>query len=502
MPSGRVRPAVLTILAAALLLLANGVPASAADPTPPPCKTAAEFDPANFPNPPKIDNQWNPLAPGMQFVMAGEAKEGKGLLPHRVVSTVTDLIKVVNDVPAVVILETHINQGVLVKSELAFQAQDNAGNLWNLGEFPAEFDDKGNFERAPDTWISGLSNAEPGNLMLGNPQLGTPEYLQGWSPDIEFLNCAKVYKMQQKTCVPAGCYDNVLITEERSPLAQESGRMRKYYAPGVGNVRVDAVGDPKDETLVLAEVSQLSPDDLEKVRQEALKLEKTANEVNALYRQTSPTVLTTEPPAEPTGPESPQPTQNKPSIESPTSRQQTENRYVEPSAENQVILGRWPVSGPGGPPPTLDFGAVPEGHRKRMSIRLVNRSIDEDYRIESVSVTTTEPREGSDFWLASNGCVEILKPGDSCVVEVIFEPGGHGTKSGSVTIVTIEGTTDIVLRRHLTGTGAGSADPSQSSEPSDTESTDEKGESADPSESAEPRETTEPSGPSPEATAE
>ena len=246
MPSGRVRPAVLTILVASLLLLATAVPASGADPTPPPCKTAAEFDPANFPNPPKIDNQWNPLAPGMQFVMAGEANGGKGLLPHRVVSTVTDLIKVVNGVPAVVVLETDINQGVLVKSELAFQAQDNAGNLWNLGEFPAEFDDKGNFERAPDTWISGLSDAEPGTLMLGNPQLGTPEYLQGWSPDIDFLNCAKVYKMQQKTCVPAGCYDNVLITEERSPLEPESGHQRKYYAPGVGNLRVGAVGDPEE----------------------------------------------------------------------------------------------------------------------------------------------------------------------------------------------------------------------------------------------------------------
>ena len=146
MPSGRVRPAVLTMLIASLLLLANAVPASGADPKPPPCKTAAEFDPANFPNSPKIDNQWNPLAPGMQFVLAGEANRGKGLLPHRVVSTVTDLIKVVNGVPAVVILETDINPGVLVKSELAFQAQDNAGNLWNLGEFPAEFDDNGELQ--------------------------------------------------------------------------------------------------------------------------------------------------------------------------------------------------------------------------------------------------------------------------------------------------------------------------------------------------------------------
>ena len=311
MPSGPVRPAVLTILVVSLLLLANAVPASGADPKPPPCKTAAEFDPANFPNPPKIDNQWNPLAPGMQFVMAGEANGGKELLPHRVVSTVTDLIKVVNGVPAVVILETDINQGVLVKSELAFQAQDNAGNLWNLGEFPAEFDDKGKFERAPDTWISGLSAAEPGNLMLGNPKLGTPEYLQGWSPDIDFLNCAMVYKMQQKTCVPVDCYDDVLITEERSPHEPEGGHQRKYYAPGVGNVRVDAVGDPEDETLVLTEVSQLSPEDLATVGQEALELEKTAYEVSAVYSQTSPI----EPLSEPTEPESAQPPDKKPSIE-------------------------------------------------------------------------------------------------------------------------------------------------------------------------------------------
>jgi hypothetical protein len=314
MPTGWVRPAVLTILIACPLLFANSVSAWGVDPKSPPCKTAAEFDPASFPNSPKIDNQWNPLAPGMQFVLAGEANQGEGLLPHRVVSTVTDLTKVVNGVPAVVILKTDINAGVLEKSELAFQAQDNAGNLWKLGEFPAQFDDNGEFKEAPDTWISGLSQAEAGNLMLANPELGTPEYLQGWSPDIDLLGCAKVYKMQQKTCVPVACYDNVLITEERSPLEPESPHQRKYYAPGLGNVRVDAVGD-SEETLVLAEVSQLSPEDSAKARQEALALEKTAYEVSAVYRQTSPSVLTTDPSVEPTEPESTGPLQKKPSIE-------------------------------------------------------------------------------------------------------------------------------------------------------------------------------------------
>jgi hypothetical protein len=286
----RIRRAILSILAAVLLLFANSVAASADEPKAPPCNTAAQFDPANFPNPPKIDNSWNPLAPGTQFVFSGEANRGSGLLPHRVETTVTDLTKMINGVRVVVILEKDVNEGELQEAELAFQAQDNAGNLWNLGEYPEEYED-GKFTGAPDTWLSGLAGAQAGNLMLGDPQLGTPEYLQGWSPDIEFLDCAKISKMQQRTCAPVGCYDNVMVIDERSPLEPESGHQLKYYAPGVGTVRVGFIDDPEGEKLVLVKVNQLSQEDLAKVRQEALKLEKNAYKVSKLYRETSPIEL-------------------------------------------------------------------------------------------------------------------------------------------------------------------------------------------------------------------
>ena len=287
MPSDRVRPAILVILMTFLLFFANSVAASADDAEPPPCSTAAQFDPANFPNPPKIDNQWDPRTPGTQFILSGEADGGGGLLPHQVVSTVTDLTKMINGVRVVVILEEDINEGEVQESELAFHAQDNAGNLWSLGEYVEGYED-GEFSGAPDTWISGLDKAVPGNIMLADPQLGTPEYLQGWSPDIEFLDCAMVYKMQEQTCVPLGCYENVMITDERNSLEAERGHQRKYYAPGVGNVRVGFVDDPEGETLVLVGVNQLSPDELARARQDALKLEKHAYRISDLYRQTSP----------------------------------------------------------------------------------------------------------------------------------------------------------------------------------------------------------------------
>jgi hypothetical protein len=297
MPSKRIRPAVLIVLFASLLALANSVTAYGDDPEKPPCNPVTQFNPYNFSDPTKIDNKWNPLIPGSQLTLNGQADRGGGLLPHEVVTTVTDLTKVVNGVRAVVVLEKDINEGTLEEAELNFQAQDNDGNIWNLGEYPEEYEN-GKFHGAPDVWISGLNDAQPGNSMVGNAQLGSPEYLQGWSPEIEFLDCAKVFKMQQKACVPAGCYDDVMITDERSPLEPESGHQRKYYAPGVGNVQVGAVGDPEEETLVLSKVSQLTPEQLAKARQEASKLEKNAYKVNPIYRKTQPVT----PPAVVAGP--------------------------------------------------------------------------------------------------------------------------------------------------------------------------------------------------------
>jgi len=287
MPGKGVRPAILIVLFASLLTFANSLAAYGDDPETPPCNTAAPFSAFSFNDPTKINNNWSPLIPGTQFTLNGQADRGGGLLPHEVVTTVTDLTKVIDGVRTVVILEKDLNEGILQEAELNFQAQDSAGNIWNMGEYPEEYEN-GKFDGAPDVWIAGLDDAHPGNSMIGNAQLGTPEYLQGWSPEIEFLDCAKVFMMQQHTCVPAGCYNDVMITDERSPLEPESGHQRKFYAPGVGNVQVGAIDDPEGETLVLTKISELNPEELTKAREEALKLEKNAYKVNSVYRKTQP----------------------------------------------------------------------------------------------------------------------------------------------------------------------------------------------------------------------
>ena len=287
---GRSRP--LAIASVGLLGLWAGCIDQSAGPGTPPspgemeCGETSDFDRRNFSAPTRIDNRWFPLVPGTQFILDGVANRGGGLLAHRVVFTVTDLTKEIDGVDAVVLWDRDYNGGVLSEAELAFFAQDDEGNVWSLGEYPEEYE-HGEFVGAPSTWIAGLAGADAGLHMLAEPLIGT-RYLQGWAPEINFLDCAMVFMSNQSTCVPYNCYENVLITDERSPLEVGTGHQRKYYAPSVGVVQVGAVGDDENETLVLTNLLQLSPQVLAEAREAALKLEKRAYQVSAVYRSTAP----------------------------------------------------------------------------------------------------------------------------------------------------------------------------------------------------------------------
>jgi hypothetical protein len=128
--------------------------------------------------------------------------------------------------------------------------------------------------------------------MIADPRLGGARYLQAVAPTIGFLDCAQVFSVGERVCVPAGCYDNVMVTDETSPLASGRAHQRKYYAPNVGNVKITAIDDPESETLVLTSVARLSPAALAHARGEALKLEQHAYSVaHDVYKQTPPMVL-------------------------------------------------------------------------------------------------------------------------------------------------------------------------------------------------------------------
>src|SRR5215216_1094839 len=188
--------------------------------------SAEDFKRAQFDDPTHIDNKWLPLRPGTQLVYEGSAIDDGERISRRVVTTVTDLTKVIDGVRTLVIWERDYTAGQLSEPELAFFAQDNTGNVWLVGEYPEEYDE-GEFDKAP-AWISGQKGARAGIAMLAEPQLGTPDYAQGFAPPpVDFTDRARVYKMGQQTCTPVECYQNVLVTEEFNP--DEPGAFQLKY---------------------------------------------------------------------------------------------------------------------------------------------------------------------------------------------------------------------------------------------------------------------------------
>jgi hypothetical protein len=252
-----------------------------------PCPRIAQFRRHNFTQPTKINNRFFPLVAGQQLVYEGRANQGGTAVPHRITFTVTNMTKVINGVRTRVIWDQDFDEGQLAESELAFFAQDKKGNVWSMGEYPEEYEN-GKFAGAPSVWIPGVSGAKAGVMMPGRPRLGTPRYVQGTAPKIDFLDCAKVFQRNQRTCVPAKCYRHVLVTDENSPLDPESGHQRKDYAPGVGNVRISAVGDPEGETMVLTRIVQLGPSGLAQARAAVRKLERRAYRISSVYQNTCP----------------------------------------------------------------------------------------------------------------------------------------------------------------------------------------------------------------------
>ena len=246
-----------------------------------------DYDPSNFNDSTNIDNQWLPLKPGTQWVYEGYSVEDGEQVPHRVVITVTDLIKVIDGVRSVATWDLDYSGDQLVEAELAFFAQDDDGTIWRMGEYPEEYEN-GKFVDAP-TWFHGIDDALAGIVMYENPDLNTPEYPQGWGPDVDWTDRGRVDQVGQQLCVTFECYENVLVIAESSK--SEPGAFQlKYYAPGVGNISVDWTGeDQTQEKMELVNLLDLTPVEMEEARIKALELEAHAYEVSDdVYGNTLP----------------------------------------------------------------------------------------------------------------------------------------------------------------------------------------------------------------------
>lgn len=253
-----------------------------------------KLDTSKFSRPTEITNKWLPMRPGTRLVYDGTSVEDDGkVVPHQIVINITDLVKTIAGVRTLVSYDLDYTEGELSEAELAFYAQDDDGNVWRFGEYPEEYDGK-KFVKAP-AWIHGIQDARAGIMMKAEPRPGMPSYSHGYGPAVNWTDRGQVHAMGQEVTASGKRYAGVLVIKETS-LEEEAAdaAQLKYYAAGVGNIKVGWMGsgEKTKEVLDLTKVEQLDVQELVVVRAKALALEKSAyRRSKNVYGRTAPATV-------------------------------------------------------------------------------------------------------------------------------------------------------------------------------------------------------------------
>jgi hypothetical protein len=229
---------------------ATTTPAATPSPTPAPSPTplhnpaavvegtayAPAIDPAAFTT--GIDNPYLPFVVGTTMTY-----EGGG---ERVVVTVTPITRQVMGVTTVAVQDRVFEDGELVEDTEDWFAQDVAGNVWYFGEDTAECEG-GKAINAEGEWTAGVDGAQPGIVMLADPRIGDEyrqEFYEGHAEDM-----GRVFALGESVTVQYGSYDDVLVTEDFTPLEPDHVE-HKSYAPGVGLIQEGPASEPDEVQLV------------------------------------------------------------------------------------------------------------------------------------------------------------------------------------------------------------------------------------------------------------
>ena len=190
-----------------------------------------KIDPANFRA--RVDHRYFPLRPGTRLrylaTILGEKFE-------RQVVVAKDT-KTILGVHCVVVHDVTSSKGKLVEDTYDYYAQDKPGNVWYFGEATTEMRPLG--PSTAGSWEAGVKGALPGIVMPAQAKTGPPyrqNYYANWVEEM-----GQIIATGETVQVPAGTYTDCIRSREWSLL--ESGTETRWYAPGIGFVRSEMMGE-------------------------------------------------------------------------------------------------------------------------------------------------------------------------------------------------------------------------------------------------------------------
>lgn len=266
------RPAALLIIA--VLGLVAACPATAQNTVKP---TRLPFDAANFVDPTLSTNRYHPTRPGTQWIRAGTTEVGARKVPHMVISTMTDVTRVIDGVMAVAMLDQSTDSAEIAQVGFDYLALDKDGNVWIMGGYTEEFQG-GVFTNVESAFLGTATGGAPGILMPASVTTTTPRWYIGTPGPEESPSVAEPVKVGITVVVPFGTYENVLAVREGS--IGEIDNEVKYYAPGVGVILNEPhLASIHQDSFELVNLVELTPAGLAEASQVVLDLEAHARKV-------------------------------------------------------------------------------------------------------------------------------------------------------------------------------------------------------------------------------
>ncbi len=203
------------------------------------CGTEVPFDPGNFVDPWLDTNPYHPLEPGLQWVRGGSTLVGGREVPHEIITTMTDVIRVIDGVPTIAMLDESTDSGEVSQVGFDYLALDRDGNVWILGGYTEEFQG-GVFTNSEDAWLGNADQRTVGILVPAEVTMTTPVWCIGQAAG-EAGSVGQVVEVASRECIAFGCYDHVRVVQEGDVGAPDNEN--KSYAAGIGvinNIPLDA----------------------------------------------------------------------------------------------------------------------------------------------------------------------------------------------------------------------------------------------------------------------
>ena len=190
------------------------------------------IDPASFVS--GVDNPYWPLKPGSKWRYEGNIDGTPEVVTVEVLAETKEIL----GITCVVVRDEVTADGETVELTFDWYAQDVHGNVWYLGEDSKEYEN-GVVVGTTGSWEAGVDGAQPGIVMPADPGQVADTYRQEYYAG-EAEDLARVLETGASVTVAFGSFEDVLVTEEWTPLESEI-REHKSYAPDIGFVKEEVV---------------------------------------------------------------------------------------------------------------------------------------------------------------------------------------------------------------------------------------------------------------------